>query len=70
MIQKYAQAIILAKNNHELTNHPDDILGSIIHMHLNRLLGVNREREIKCMALAKHTVANLLHRKGVSYVTV
>ncbi|KEO80472.1 lantibiotic biosynthesis protein [Paenibacillus polymyxa] len=70
MIQQYAQAIILAKNNHELTNHPDDILGSIIHMHLNRLLGVNREREIKCMALAKHTVANLLHRKGVSYVTV
>lgn len=70
MIQQYAQAIILAKNNHELTNPSDDILGSIIHMHLNRLLGVNREREIKCMALAKHTVANLLHRKGVSYVTV
>ncbi|UMR37247.1 lantibiotic dehydratase [Paenibacillus polymyxa] len=70
MIQQYAQAITLAENNHELTNHANDILGSIIHMHLNRLLGVNREREMKCMALAKHTAANLLHRKGVRHVTV
>ncbi|WP_431089750.1 lantibiotic dehydratase [Paenibacillus sp. 8b26] len=69
-IERYAQAVTLAKNNNVLTNHPNDILGSVIHMHLNRLLGVNREREMKCMALAKHTLANLLHRKGVGHVTV
>ncbi|NNU93390.1 hypothetical protein ETC01_09105 [Geobacillus sp. NFOSA3] len=46
----------------ELTNHPDDILGSVIHLHLNRL-GFHGEEEENVMTLTKHTLQSLFFRK-------
>lgn len=48
------------KNNKEnkLDNSLFDIFGSVIHMNLNRLLGIDRERENKIMTLARHTLYN------------
>lgn len=67
LIKTYAESIENAKDR-GLTNHPHDILASLVHMHLNRLLGVDRELEIKCMALAKYTASHYYHAKGALHV--
>ncbi|MDA1668148.1 lantibiotic dehydratase [Bacillus cereus] len=46
-----------------LYNNIEDILGSIIHLHLNRLLGIDRQREAKIMAFVRHTLHNLRYLK-------
>lgn len=46
-----------------LYNDIEDILGSIIHLHLNRLIGIDRERETKIMTLVRHTLHNLRYLK-------
>lgn len=46
-----------------LYNDVEDILGSIIHLHLNRLLGIDRQREAKIMAFVRHTLHNLRYLK-------
>ncbi|MGG1329662.1 lantibiotic dehydratase [Bacillus tropicus] len=46
-----------------LYNSVEDILGSIIHLHLNRLLGIDRPREAKIMAFVRHTLHNLRYLK-------
>ncbi|MFL0491795.1 lantibiotic dehydratase [Bacillus sp. 179-I 2A5 NHS] len=64
-LEKYSREIEEEKSKGKLTNDYDDIVGSVIHMSLNRLIGVNREKEKKIMALARHTLHNLryLRRK-------
>jgi len=47
----------------ELYNEVEDILGSILHLHLNRLIGIDRERENKIMTLVRHTLHNLRYLK-------
>ncbi|MFB5660293.1 lantibiotic dehydratase [Alteribacillus sp. HJP-4] len=41
-------------NTEEITNTPEKIAGSLIHMHCNRLIGTNRELEKKTMAFVRH----------------
>lgn len=53
IIHSYAESM---RSCRELLNHPMDIMGSIIHMNLNRLLGVDREREHKIMAFTQQTL--------------
>ncbi|MEJ8547465.1 thiopeptide-type bacteriocin biosynthesis protein [Brevibacillus borstelensis] len=48
----------------ELSNTPDNILASVIHMNVNRLFGTDRESERKVMALARHTLYGLTHFRG------
>lgn len=67
LIRTYSESIETAKQR-GLTNHPHDILASLVHMHLNRLLGVDRELEIKCMALAKYTASHFYYAKGALHV--
>ncbi|GIO33632.1 MULTISPECIES: lantibiotic dehydratase [Paenibacillus] len=64
LIQSYSKMIHDANKQTGLTNDPNDILASLVHMHINRLLGINRELEIKCMALAKFSAAHFYHAKG------
>ncbi|MBE0337783.1 lantibiotic dehydratase [Paenibacillus sp. 23TSA30-6] len=42
------------------TNTRDDIVYSVIHMHLNRLLGIDRDRERKVMIMARHAMHSLI----------
>lgn len=62
-IRQYVQHIYIEERNERLTNSLKEILASIIHMHLNRLLGVNRQQEMECMGLARHVLAHFLYRK-------
>lgn len=64
-LEKYSREIEVVKSKGKLANDYDDIVGSVIHMSLNRLIGVNREKEKKIMTLARHTLHNLryLRRK-------
>lgn len=39
-----------------LTNYPNEIIGSLIHMHCNRLMGIDRSKELNAMAFARHTL--------------
>ncbi|WP_053216164.1 lantibiotic dehydratase [Guptibacillus hwajinpoensis] len=39
-----------------LTNNPERIIGSLIHMHCNRIFGTNRELEKKVMATVRHVL--------------
>ncbi|MCJ7992735.1 thiopeptide-type bacteriocin biosynthesis protein [Priestia sp. OVS21] len=45
-----------------LTNHPDDIMNSVIHLHLNRL-GIHSLDEEHVMKLAKFTIQSLIFSK-------
>ncbi|TCP58059.1 thiopeptide-type bacteriocin biosynthesis protein [Tumebacillus sp. BK434] len=56
---RYAQALREAEGQGELTAPIGQILGSVIHLHLNRLLGVDAHLERKVMALARHSLQNL-----------
>ncbi len=44
----------------KLTNTKSGIIESIVHLHCNRLLGINRDYEKKIMTLARHTISSLL----------
>lgn len=45
----------------ELWNTPEMIVGSLIHMHCNRLMGVDRNMERKALSFARHTLVALDH---------
>lgn len=60
-IIKYAEKINAQQE--QLSNQPMDIYGSVIHLHLNRLIGIDREREVKIMVLTRHTLKKLLNIK-------
>lgn len=53
---------VYSTNIDDLTNHPDDILASVIHLHLNRL-GIHSTDEEHIMKLTKHTVQSLFFTK-------
>lgn len=52
-VKMYAKQILLEKN---LENTYEDIVGSVIHLHCNRLFGINREFEQKIMNYAYRTL--------------
>ncbi|MGK5509331.1 lantibiotic dehydratase [Brevibacillus formosus] len=58
-IQSFSTVMHSLKAQSELYNSQDQIIVSIIHLHINRLLGVEREREKKVLTLARHTLHNL-----------
>ncbi|KAF6659318.1 lantibiotic dehydratase [Paenibacillus polymyxa] len=57
----YQQKILEQEKQSSLMNTKEDILFSIIHMHLNRLLGIDRYRERKIMIMARHAMNSLVH---------
>ena len=52
-VKMYIEKIILEESP---TNIYDDIIGSVIHLHCNRLFGINREFEQKIMNYAYRTL--------------
>ncbi|MFY2158586.1 thiopeptide-type bacteriocin biosynthesis protein [Cytobacillus firmus] len=56
-IRKYFHKVYNADIS-TLTNYPDDILGSVIHLHLNRL-GIHYKDEEQIMKLSKFTIQSL-----------
>lgn len=46
------------------TNTREDIIYSVIHMHLNRLIGIDRDRERKIMIMARHAMNSLVQYRG------
>ncbi|KAF0824163.1 lantibiotic dehydratase [Cytobacillus firmus] len=59
----YADKVNEANRQGLLANHIDDLIGSVIHMHINRLIGVDRTRETKIITLARHTLYHLRYQK-------
>nr|WP_240344107.1 lantibiotic dehydratase [Paenibacillus sp. SYP-B3998] len=55
VLKKYMNAIKEIEKTQHLQNDIYSILDSIMHMHINRLLGVDREQEIKVLELVSHT---------------
>ncbi|WP_342434542.1 lantibiotic dehydratase [Paenibacillus sp. FSL H7-0442] len=53
IINEYKEAL---EHEKDLTNTFSNILGSLIHMHLNRLIGTNRKVERKIMSLLSHSL--------------
>lgn len=47
------------KSTNLIFNHPDNIMGSFIHLSLNRLIGIDRHYEEKIMTMSRHTLHNL-----------
>ncbi|WP_144510537.1 lantibiotic dehydratase [Bacillus sp. FJAT-22090] len=69
-LEIYIDDVYIHDKENTLLNSLFDIFGSVIHMHLNRLLGVDREREKKVMTLARHTLYNskyLRERKAITW---
>jgi lantibiotic biosynthesis protein len=69
-LEIYINDVYIHDKENTLQNSLFDIFGSVIHMHLNRLLGVDREREKKIMTLARHTLYNskyLRERKAITW---
>lgn len=58
-IKNFSTVMHSLKAQSELYNSQEQIIGSIIHLHVNRLLGVDREQERKVMTLARHALHNL-----------
>lgn len=63
IVETYIDKLHDVYENGELYNEVEDILGSILHLHLNRLIGIDRERENKIMTLVRHTLHNLRYLK-------
>ncbi|MGN7175832.1 hypothetical protein BK139_07365 [Paenibacillus sp. FSL R5-0490] len=59
----YADKVNVANRQGLIANHIDDLIGSVIHMHINRLIGVDRTRETKIITLARHTLYHLRYQK-------
>ncbi|MDQ8091284.1 MULTISPECIES: lantibiotic dehydratase [Bacillus amyloliquefaciens group] len=70
-ILKKREGVISSLNKRLITrkkliyNSYNDIWLSIIHLHLNRLLGVDREKERKVMSFVRYTLKNLKYYKGL-----
>lgn len=56
----YYQKLEQHRSEALLTNSKDDIVFSIIHMHLNRLIGTDRKLEQKIMILTRHAMNSLI----------
>ncbi|PIE93639.1 lantibiotic dehydratase [Bacillus fungorum] len=57
-IIQYSEAIDNAYKAALLHNDKDNIISSVIHMSLNRLIGTDREKERKIITLARHLLKN------------
>jgi lantibiotic biosynthesis protein len=57
-IHSYREEII--KQGDNIWNDFPGIISSVMHLHFNRLLGTNRELEIKSLAFARHAVYSML----------
>ncbi|MBJ8031169.1 lantibiotic dehydratase [Bacillus pseudomycoides] len=64
---EYLAAINQVKLADNLSNDFNDIVASVIHLHLNRLVGIDREREDKIMTLAYHTLRNLRYTREIAH---
>ncbi|MCG7376550.1 lantibiotic dehydratase [Paenibacillus sp. ACRSA] len=61
----YFKQLVTCEQQKSLTNSPDDIVFSIIHMHLNRLIGIDRKLEHKIMIMSRHAMNSIVqyHQK-------
>ncbi|WP_342477221.1 lantibiotic dehydratase [Paenibacillus sp. FSL H7-0350] len=67
-ITKYYFTKVLEKEqDKQLMNDKEDIIFSVVHMHLNRLLGTDRSKERKVMILARHSINSLLQYRRKKY---
>ncbi|MEN8906533.1 MAG: lantibiotic dehydratase [Clostridiales bacterium] len=66
IIKRFIQKFAMLKIKKGLYNEKDDIMASIIHLHCNRLIGIDRIYERKLMTLARHTLYNLRYLKKKS----
>ncbi|MGE6537963.1 lantibiotic dehydratase [Bacillus luti] len=57
-LKEYVSSIQQYKNEDMLWNKQQTIMGAIIHMHCNRLLGANRELEKKALAFTRHILSS------------
>lgn len=51
---------LLQEQSNILWNNIFDIVASLLHMHFNRLYGVDRDKEKEGLALARHSIYALL----------
>ncbi|MFS0882373.1 lantibiotic dehydratase [Metabacillus niabensis] len=58
-LTKYFDAIILLEKDNTLYSNTENILDSLIHLHLNRLIGIDRDYETRVLTLFRHTLNNL-----------
>ncbi|MGW8958928.1 lantibiotic dehydratase [Paenibacillus sp. NPDC055715] len=63
-VVQYNQLLNEREEKGETTNTKEDIVYSVIHMHINRLLGIDRDRERKVMIMARHALASLVKYRG------
>ncbi|WP_242401391.1 lantibiotic dehydratase [Brevibacillus laterosporus] len=63
-LKKFGEKVAEGEKTKTLWNPPPLILGGLIHLHCNRLFGVNREMEEKTMAFVRHTLYSQLHWRG------
>ncbi|AHM68476.1 hypothetical protein LK13_11670 [Paenibacillus polymyxa] len=63
-VAHYNQQLNEQEGMGEITNTKEDIVYSVIHMHLNRLLGIDRGRERKVMIMARHALDSLVKYRG------
>lgn len=59
-VRRYWGTLLDQEKKGILMNTKDDILFSVIHMHLNRFLGTDRDRERKVMIMARHVMNSLV----------
>jgi thiopeptide-type bacteriocin biosynthesis protein len=62
-VRQYAERVRRAEEMGSLANQFDDLVESVVHLHLNRLLGIDRERERKVMTLTRHALFNLMQMR-------
>ncbi|UHA73645.1 lantibiotic dehydratase [Paenibacillus sp. 481] len=59
-VSDYQEKIVDYEQKGMLMNTREDILFSVIHMHINRLQGTDRDKERKVMIMARHTMNSLV----------
>jgi thiopeptide-type bacteriocin biosynthesis protein len=62
-LRRYAEAVHRDHAAGTLTNELQNLVQSVIHMHLNRLLGIDRERENRVLTLTRHTLNALVQQR-------
>ena len=58
-IKDYRKKIDLMEENKKLMNSKKDIILSVIHLHCNRMIGIDRTYEKKLNTMARHTIKDL-----------
>ncbi|MEN8908333.1 MAG: lantibiotic dehydratase [Clostridiales bacterium] len=62
-VSRFIQKLNLLEFNERLFNSKRDILASIIHLHCNRIIGIDRIYERKIMTITRHCLYNLKFSK-------